>query len=104
MYFKLNMYQSLFCLVITRCTALYGVPTMFIDMLNHPSFSDYDLSTLYTGIMGGSPCPVDTMRQVINKMNMENITVCIDFAFLWQRWVIRLIIGMSFSFIDFIDA
>lgn len=59
-----------------RCTALYGVPTMFIDMLNHPSFSDYDLSTLYTGIMGGSPCPVDTMRQVINKMNMENITVC----------------------------
>ncbi|MCP3885888.1 MAG: AMP-binding protein, partial [Propionibacteriaceae bacterium] len=52
-----------------RCTSLYGVPTMFIAELNHPDFDKYDLSRLRTGIMAGAPCPVDTMRDVIDKMN-----------------------------------
>ncbi|KAL4233939.1 hypothetical protein ACF0H5_005595 [Mactra antiquata] len=59
-----------------KCTALYGVPTMFIDLLNHPQFTSYNLSSLYTGIMAGSPCPVETMRQVIAKMHMDEVTVC----------------------------
>ncbi|XP_052794275.1 medium-chain acyl-CoA ligase ACSF2, mitochondrial-like [Mya arenaria] len=59
-----------------RCTSLYGVPTMFIDMLNHPEFHSFDLSTLYTGVMAGSPCPIETMRQVIAKMHMDQVTVC----------------------------
>lgn len=59
-----------------KCTALYGVPTMFIDMLNHHDFSSFDLSTLSTGIMAGSPCPVETMKQVVNKMHMDEVTVC----------------------------
>ncbi|WAQ98781.1 ACSF2-like protein [Mya arenaria] len=58
------------------CTSLYGVPTMFIDMLNHPEFHSFDLSTLYTGVMAGSPCPIETMRQVIAKMHMDQVTVC----------------------------
>ena len=57
---------------------------MFIDMLNLPNFSTFDLSTLYTGIMGGSPCPIETMRQVIETMNMEEITVRIDYVELYQ--------------------
>ncbi|KAK3100350.1 hypothetical protein FSP39_018563 [Pinctada imbricata] len=59
-----------------RCTSLYGVPTMFIDMLNHPKFDSFDFSSLYTGVMAGSPCPVETMRQVNHKMNMPQVTVC----------------------------
>ncbi|XP_041358903.1 medium-chain acyl-CoA ligase ACSF2, mitochondrial-like [Gigantopelta aegis] len=59
-----------------RCTALYGVPTMFIDMLNHPSFNKYNLSSLYTGIMAGSPCPREVMKDVNNKMHMKGVTVC----------------------------
>ncbi|MDR2516773.1 MAG: AMP-binding protein [Spirochaetaceae bacterium] len=59
-----------------RCTALYGVPTMFIAELNHPMFKMFDLSSLRTGIMAGSPCPVETMRQVIEQMNMREITIC----------------------------
>ena len=47
-----------------RCTALYGVPTMFIGMLEHPRFAEFDLSSLRSGIMGGAPCPVEVMRQV----------------------------------------
>ena len=58
-----------------RCTALYGVPTMFIDMLNHPGFSQFDLTSLYTGVMAGSPCPIETMRQVIARMHMDQVTV-----------------------------
>jgi len=57
------------------CTVLYGVPTMFIAMLGLPDFKDYDLSTLRTGVMAGSPCPVEVMKQVIQEMNMEKITV-----------------------------
>ncbi len=59
-----------------KCTALYGVPTMFIAELEHPSFSRFDFSTLRTGIMAGSPCPIETMKQVQAKMNMTEITVC----------------------------
>ncbi|CAG2247723.1 ACSF2 [Mytilus edulis] len=59
-----------------RCTSLYGVPTMFIDMLNHHDFDKFDLKSLYTGVMAGSPCPIETMRQVISQMNMPSVTVC----------------------------
>lgn len=58
-----------------KCTALYGVPTMFIAELNHPMFSMFDLSSLRTGIMAGSPCPIETMRQVIDKMHMTDVTI-----------------------------
>jgi fatty-acyl-CoA synthase len=58
-----------------KCTALYGVPTMFIAILNHPDFAKYDLSSLRTGIMAGSTCPVELMRQVMGKMNMSEITI-----------------------------
>lgn len=58
-----------------RCTAVHGVPTMYIFMLEHPDFDQYDFSSLRTGIMSGSPCPIATMRQVIEKMNMREITI-----------------------------
>lgn len=58
-----------------RCTALYGVPTMFIAELNHPMFKMFDLSSLRTGIMAGSPCPIETMRQVIDQMHMTDVTI-----------------------------
>jgi fatty-acyl-CoA synthase len=59
-----------------RCTSLYGVPTMFIAELEHPSFNGHDLSSLRTGIMAGSPCPEQVMRKVIDRMNMEGVTIC----------------------------
>jgi fatty-acyl-CoA synthase len=59
-----------------RCTALYGVPTMFIAVLEHRLFSKFDFSSMRTGIMAGSPCPVRVMRDVIEKMNMKDITIC----------------------------
>ncbi|MGH9117859.1 MAG: AMP-binding protein [Acidimicrobiales bacterium] len=59
-----------------RCTSLYGVPTMFIAELNLPDFADYDLSTLRTGIMAGSPCPVEVMKRCINEMHMDEVTIC----------------------------
>ncbi|XP_005110767.2 medium-chain acyl-CoA ligase ACSF2, mitochondrial [Aplysia californica] len=59
-----------------RCTSLYGVPTMFIDMLNHPLFGQVDTSSLITGIIAGSPCPIETMKDLVGKMNIEKITVC----------------------------
>jgi fatty-acyl-CoA synthase len=59
-----------------RCTSLYGVPTMFIAELNHPDFESYDLSSLRTGIMAGSPCPVEVMKQVVSRMGMEEVTIC----------------------------
>ncbi len=58
-----------------KCTALYGVPTMFIAELSHPMFDMFDMSSLRTGIMAGSPCPMDVMRQVVDKMNMKDITI-----------------------------
>jgi fatty-acyl-CoA synthase len=59
-----------------RCTVLYGVPTMFIGELAHPDFAKYDLSTLRTGVMAGSPCPVQVMRNVIDLMHMKDVEIC----------------------------
>lgn len=59
-----------------RCTALYGVPTMFIAILEHKLFSKFNMSSLRTGIMAGSPCPIRVMEQVIEQMNMKDITIC----------------------------
>ena len=59
-----------------RCTSLYGVPTMFIAELNHPRFGEFDLSSLRTGIMAGSPCPIEVMKQVIERMHMDEVTIC----------------------------
>ena len=58
-----------------RCVALYGVPTMFIAALAHPDFAAFDLSCLRTGIMAGSPCPIEVMRQVIDRMHMPEVTI-----------------------------
>ncbi len=58
-----------------KCTALHGVPTMFISELNHPMFNMFDLSSLRTGIMAGSLCPIETMKQVMQKMNMKDIII-----------------------------
>ena len=57
-----------------KCTSIYGVPTMFIGMMNHPMFDMFDMSSLRTGIMAGSTCPVETMKDAIEKMNMKEIT------------------------------
>jgi len=59
-----------------KCTSLYGVPTMFIAELAHPAFGDYDLSSLRTGIMAGSPCPVEVMKRVVSDMHMPEVTIC----------------------------
>ncbi|AHH20071.1 acyl-CoA ligase [Nocardia nova SH22a] len=59
-----------------RCTALYGVPTMFIAELADPDFESFDLSSLRTGIMAGSPCPVEVMKQVIERMGMAEVSIC----------------------------
>jgi fatty-acyl-CoA synthase len=58
-----------------RCTSLYGVPTMFIGELDHPRFRDFDFSTLRTGVMAGSPCPVEVMKRVQSSMNMREVTI-----------------------------
>jgi fatty-acyl-CoA synthase len=59
-----------------KCTSLYGVPTMFIAELALPDFGSYDLSTLRTGCMAGSPCPVEVMKRVISEMHMDEVTIC----------------------------
>src|SRR3984957_3292876 len=59
-----------------HCTSLYGVPTMFIAELSAPGFDDYDLSSLRTGIMAGSPCPVEVMKQAISRMSMTEVGIC----------------------------
>ncbi len=59
-----------------RCTSLYGVPTMFIAELELPEFDDYDLGSLRTGIMAGSPCPAEVMRKVIERMHMPGVSIC----------------------------
>jgi fatty-acyl-CoA synthase len=59
-----------------RCTALYGVPTMFIAELNHPEFDRFDLSSLRTGVMAGSPCPVEVMKACVDRMHMSEVTIC----------------------------
>ncbi|MEK1887170.1 MAG: AMP-binding protein [Phyllobacterium sp.] len=58
-----------------RCTGLYGVPTMFIAELGHPDFDTFDLSSLRTGCMAGSPCPIEIMKQVIERMHMRDVTI-----------------------------
>ena len=63
------------CVESERCTGLYGVPTMFIAELGHPDFAGFDLSSLRTGIMAGSPCPVEVMKQVIERMHMGGVTI-----------------------------
>jgi fatty-acyl-CoA synthase len=59
-----------------RCTSLYGVPMMFIAELDHPSFASHDLSALRTGVMAGSPCPIEVMRAVQSRMGMREVTIC----------------------------
>jgi fatty-acyl-CoA synthase len=68
--------ETLAAVAAERCTSLYGVPTMFIAELADPRFDDHDLSTLRTGIMAGSPCPVEVMKQVIERMGMAEVTIC----------------------------
>ena len=67
---------TLQAVVKERCTSLYGVPTMFIAELALPNFKDFDLSTLRTGIMAGSPCPVEVMKRVQGEMHMPEVTIC----------------------------
>jgi fatty-acyl-CoA synthase len=59
-----------------RCTGVYGVPTMFIAIQNHPTFADHDLSTLRTGVMAGSVCPVEVMKRCIEEMHMAEVSIC----------------------------
>ncbi len=59
-----------------RCTGLHGVPTMFIAELEHPEFERFDLSSLRTGIMAGSPCPIEVMRRAVDRMHLAEITIC----------------------------
>jgi fatty-acyl-CoA synthase len=59
-----------------RCVALYGVPTMFIAELDHPDFARRDLSSLRTGVMAGSPCPIEVMKRVASEMHMREVTIC----------------------------
>src|SRR5262249_48548410 len=64
------------CVQAERCTSLYGVPTMFIAMLEDAAFDRFDLSSLRTGIMAGAPCPVEVMRRVIERMHMREVAIC----------------------------
>ncbi|MGE5644715.1 MAG: AMP-binding protein [Acidobacteriota bacterium] len=59
-----------------RCTAIYGVPTMFIAEFEHPRFAEFDFSTMRTGVMAGSPCPIELMRRVVNEMHCGELTIC----------------------------
>jgi fatty-acyl-CoA synthase len=59
-----------------RCTSLYGVPTMFIAELEHPRFGEFDLSSLRTGVMAGSPCPIEVMRRIVSEMHMPEVSIC----------------------------
>lgn len=67
--------QTLMAVSEEKCTALHGVPTMFIAELDHPEFSKFDLSSLRTGIMAGAPCPVEVMNRVLNEMHMEGVLI-----------------------------
>jgi len=59
-----------------KATSVYGLPTMFIAELELPDFGDYDLSSLRSGVMAGSPCPMEVMRKVIDKMHMSEVAIC----------------------------
>jgi fatty-acyl-CoA synthase len=67
--------ETLEAVAAERCTALHGVPTMFIAELGHPEFQRFDLSSLRTGIMAGAPCPVEVMRSVVTRMHMKEVTI-----------------------------
>jgi fatty-acyl-CoA synthase len=71
-----NPLDSLKTIQQEKCTAAYGVPTMFIAILEHEQFDEFDLSSLRTGIMAGSPCPREIMQRVIERMHMTEITIC----------------------------
>ncbi|TIU18144.1 MAG: AMP-binding protein, partial [Mesorhizobium sp.] len=58
-----------------HCTGLYGVPTMFVGLLDHPDFETFDLTSLRTGIMAGSPCPIEVMKKVVSLMHMAEVTI-----------------------------
>jgi fatty-acyl-CoA synthase len=66
---------TLQCVAEERCTGLHGVPTMFIAELEHPRFGEFDLGSLRTGIMAGSPCPIEVMRRVVGEMHMADVTI-----------------------------
>jgi fatty-acyl-CoA synthase len=68
--------STLEAIAAERCTSLYGVPTMFIAQLQQPDFDSFDLASLRTGIMAGSPCPVEVMKQVIDRMHARDLTIC----------------------------
>lgn len=72
---KYNPVREMELIVETRCTAVHGVPTMFIGMLEHPDFDKFDFSRLRTGIMAGSPCPIKTMQDVTSKMHLSELTI-----------------------------
>lgn len=67
--------STLQAIAAERCTSIYGVPTMFIAQLEHPRFDEFDLSSLRTGLMGGSPCPIETMKQVFSRMNAREVCI-----------------------------
>lgn len=67
--------RSLEAVDVERATAIYGVPAMFIAELHHPRFDDFDYTSLRTGVMAGSPCPIEIMRQVVDRMNCREITI-----------------------------
>jgi fatty-acyl-CoA synthase len=68
--------QVLATVAAERCTALHGVPTMFISELEHPRFREFDVSSLRTGIMAGAPCPIAVMRRVVSEMHLRELTIC----------------------------
>ncbi len=72
---KYNPLKEMELIVSARCTAVHGVPTMFIGMLEHPDFGKFDFSGLRTGIMAGSPCPIKTMQDVTSKMPLTELTI-----------------------------
>jgi fatty-acyl-CoA synthase len=69
-------YLTLKAIEDEKCTAMHGVPTMFITQIEHPQFKNANLSTLRTGIMAGAPCPIELMKKVRNKMGIKDITIC----------------------------
>ncbi len=73
---KFDPVQAMASIEAERCTALYGVPTMFIALLDHKLFSKFDFSSLRTGIMAGSPCPVKVMQAVMERLHMTEVTIC----------------------------
>ncbi|MEX0582585.1 MAG: AMP-binding protein [Sneathiella sp.] len=68
--------ETLLAISKAGCTALYGVPTMFVAMVDHPRLKELDFSSLRTGVMAGAPCPIEVMKKVIDRMNMSEVTIC----------------------------